>query len=172
MFHSVSCIALNEVQARSIANDLKAAGFRDSEISVLFPQPPREGTLVFEESTKAPEGAAIGAGTGGVLGGTLGWLVGIGTIAIPGLGPFIAAGPILAALGGAAAGAAVGGVTGSLVGLGVPEIEARTYERSLQEGKILISVHCATDEEVERATDVMLAASAHDISTPIHGAVN
>jgi hypothetical protein len=158
-------LASNESQAVRIATALEAAGFSPNDISVLFPD--RGGTrdLGHEKNTKAPEGAAAGAGTGGLLGGGLGWLVGIGSLAIPGLGPFIAAGPIMAALGGAAIGAAVGGMTGALVGLGIPEIEAKQYEAKLREGNILISVHTEDSDEKQRAVDIMKREGAHDISS-------
>src|SRR6188768_3300169 len=120
---------------------LRAAGYRNTDISVLFPE--NEGTKDFahEKGTKAPEGAATGAGTGVVLGGALGWLAGIGALAIPGVGPLIAAGPIMAALSGAALGGTVGGNTGALVGMGIPEFEAKKYEGKLKSGGSLISVH-------------------------------
>src|SRR6202158_3502993 len=117
-------IAKSESQAIVIADNLKAAGFSENDISVLFPDKTGTKDFAHEQNTKAPEGAVTGAGAGGVLGGALGWLVGIGALAIPGVGPFIAAGPILAALSGAAAGAALGGVTGALIGMGIPEYEA------------------------------------------------
>ena len=116
------------------------------------------------QTAEAPEGAATGAGTGGVLGGALGWLVGIGALAIPGLGPFIAAGPIMAALSGAAAGAALGGVTGALIGFGIPEYEAKRYEGKLKEGNLLISVHTDNSSERERAKTIFEEAGAEDIS--------
>src|ERR1700761_6949453 len=121
---------------------LKLAGFNSADISVLFPD--KEGTKEFahEKNTKAPEGAATGAGTGAVVGGTLGWLVGIGALAIPGVGPFIAAGPIMAALAGAGVGGTMGGITGALVGMGIPEFEAKRYEGMVKSGGILLSVHC------------------------------
>src|SRR5262245_52883329 len=141
MAKAVFGIAPSESQAVVIVERLRAAGFSNNDISVLFPA--RTGTKEFahEQHTKAPEGAATGAGTGGVLGGALGWLVGIGALAIPGLGPFIAAGPIMAALSGAAAGAALGGLAGALIGLGIPEYEAKRYEGKIKEGNVLISVH-------------------------------
>src|SRR6266481_2337771 len=127
---------------------LRAAGFSNNDVSVLFPD--KQGTKDFahEKETKAPEGAATGAGTGAVLGGGLGWLAGIGALAIPGLGPFIAAGPIMAALAGAGVGGTVGGLVGALVGMGIPEYEAKRYEGKLREGNILISVH--TEDRDER----------------------
>src|ERR1700732_4230208 len=125
---SVFCLARDEAQAVRIVDDLKAAGFSHNDISVLLPDKAGTKDFAHEQHTKAPEGAATGAGTGGVLGGALGWLVGIGALAIPGVGPFIAAGPIMAALAGAGVGAAVGGLTGALVGMGIPEYEAKRYE--------------------------------------------
>src|SRR5690606_35031450 len=118
-----------------------------------------------EKHSKAPEGAVTGAGAGGVLGGALGWLVGIGALALPGIGPFIAAGPIMAALGGAAVGATVGGITGALVGMGIPEFEAKRYEGKIRAGNILISVHSESGYETKRAKEVFEQAGAQDIST-------
>ena len=158
-------IASSEPQAARIATELEAAGFSRNDISVLFPDRTATRDFAHEKNTKLPEGAAAGAGTGGVLGGGLGWLVGIGSLAIPGLGPFIAAGPIMAALGGAAIGAAVGGLTGALVGMGIPEIEAKQYESKLREGNILISVHTESSEERDRAKEIFERAGAHDISS-------
>src|SRR5579862_8592133 len=134
---------------------LKQAGFRNTDISVLFPY--NEGTKDFatEKNTKAPEGTAAGAGTGAVIGGTLGWLAGIGALAIPGVGPFIAAGPIMAALAGVGVGGAVGGFTGALIGLGIPEYEAKRYEGRIQKGGILLSVHCDTSDEIKRAKNLL-----------------
>jgi hypothetical protein len=132
---------------------------------VLFPDKSGTRDFAHEHNTKAPEGAATGAGTGGVLGGALGWLVGMGSLAIPGLGPFIAAGPIMAALGGAAAGAALGGVTGALIGMGIPEYEAKQYEGKIKEGNILISVHSEDGTERSRAKTIFEKAGAEDISS-------
>src|SRR5947207_8427184 len=155
----------DEVSAGSAVDALKAAGFRNTDISVLFPE--NEGTKDFahEKNTKAPEGAATGAGTGALVGGTLGWLAGIGALAIPGIGPFIAAGPIVAALAGAGVGGTVGGLTGALVGMGIPEYEAKRYEGRLTEGGILLSVHCDTSEEIDRAKRVLERTGAEDISS-------
>lgn len=161
---SVFCIASSEPQAEQIANQLKAAGFPGNDISVLFPDKTGTRDFAHEQHTKAPEGAATGAGTGGVLGGGLGWLVGIGALAIPGVGPFIAAGPIMAALAGAAVGAAAGGITGALVGLGIPEYEAKQYEGKIREGNVLISVHAEDSEAVNRAKEIFKREGAHDIS--------
>jgi hypothetical protein len=144
---------------------LKNAGFQQSDVSVLLPENLGNREIATEKNTKAPEGATAGGGTGAVIGGTLGWLVGIGALAIPGLGPFIAAGPIMAALAGAGVGGAVGGVTGALVGMGIPEFEAKRYEGRLQKGGILVSVHCDTSEEVKRAKDILERTGAEDIST-------
>jgi len=162
---SVLCIADSEARAITITDRLKAAGFSNNDISVLFPD--KRGTKDFahEQHTKAPEGAATGGVTGGVLGGALGWLAGIGALAIPGVGPFIAAGPIMAALGGAAVGGAVGGIAGALIGLGIPEYEAKRYEGKIREGNILISVHSEDHEESKRAKEIFTEAGASDIST-------
>src|SRR6478672_11152000 len=141
MEKAVFCIAKTEAQATSIVDQLKTAGFSNNDISVLLPDKSGTKDFAHEQHTKAPEGAATGAGTGGVLGGVFGWLVGIGALAIPGLGPFIAAGPIMAALSGAAAGAAIGGISGALIGMGIPEVEAKQYESKIKDGNILISVH-------------------------------
>ena len=158
-------IATSEPQAARIATALETSGFSPNDISVLFPDRGATRDFAHEKNTKAPEGAAAGAGTGGILGGGLGWLVGIGSLAIPGLGPFIAAGPIMAALGGAAIGAAVGGFTGALVGMGIPELEAKQYEAKLREGNILISVHTEDSDERERAKSVLEREGARDISS-------
>ena len=161
---SVLCIASSEPQVERIANQLKAAGFSGNDISVLFPDKTGTRDFAHEQHTKAPEGAATGAGTGGILGGGLGWLVGIGALAIPGVGPFIAAGPIMAALAGAAVGAAAGGITGALVGLGIPEYEAKQYEGKIREGNMLISVHAEDSKAVDKAKEIFKREGAHDIS--------
>ena len=162
---SVICIAKSENQATRIVEDLRTAGFTGNDISVLFPD--KEGTRDFahEQHTKAPEGATTGAVSGGVLGGVLGWLAGIGTLAIPGLGPFIAAGPIMAALSGAAVGATALGLAGALVGWGFPEYEAKRYEGKIRGGNILIAVHTDDREQVKRAKDIFERGGAEDIST-------
>src|SRR3954464_12924794 len=138
---SVFCLAHDEAQACNIVGELQNAGFSNNDISVLLPDKGSTREFAHEKGTKAPEGAVTGAGTGGVLGGVLGWLVGIGSLAIPGLGPFVAAGPLMAARRGAAVGATAGGVIGALVGMGIPEYEAKRYEGRLREGRILIAVH-------------------------------
>lgn len=144
---------------------LQDEGFASSDVSILLPENlgPRE--LVTRKETKAPEGTATGAGSGAVIGGALGWLAGIGALAIPGLGPFIAAGPIMAALAGIGAGGVVGGVVGGLIGLGIPEFEAKRYEARLRKGGILLSVHCDTSEEIKRAKNVLEQTGAEDIAT-------
>jgi hypothetical protein len=164
MAKAVFCLARTEAQAITIVNELKAAGFSHNDISVLFPDTSGTKDFAHDQQTKAPEGAATGAGTGGLLGGAFGWLVGIGALAIPGLGPFIAAGPIVAALSGAAAGAALGGITGALIGLGIPEYEAKRYEGRIKEGNILISVHTEDSTEVARAKAIFERAGAEDIA--------
>jgi hypothetical protein len=162
---SVFCIATSFGQAEQIVDRLKNAGFSNNDVSALFPD--KEGTRDFahEKGTKAPEGAATGAGSGAVLGGVLGWLAGIGALAIPGVGPFVAAGPILAALGGAAVGGTVGGITGALIGMGIPEYEAKRYEGKIREGGILISVHTDNSDEVKRAKEIFEQAGAQNIAT-------
>lgn len=146
-------------------DQLKEASFSNNDISVLFPDKGTSRDFAHEKNTKAPEGAIAGAGTGGVVGGALGWIVGIGALAIPGVGPFIAAGPILAALSGAAIGAAAGGIAGGLIGLGIPELEAKRYEGKVKEGNILLSVHTENSVEIKRATEIFTKAGAHDICT-------
>ena len=162
---SVFGIYRDQASAENGVDALKAAGFSNNDISALFPQ--KEGTKDFahEKSTKAPEGATTGAGTGALLGGGLGWLVGIGALAIPGLGPFIAAGPIMAALAGAGVGGAVGGLTGALVGMGLPEYEAKRYEGRVKDGGILLSVNSDTSEEIKRAKEILERTGAQDISS-------
>jgi hypothetical protein len=154
------------VAVENATDSLIRAGFPAADISVLLPEslggPKDMGT---EKATKAPEGAAAGVTTGGVIGGTLGVLAGVGLLAIPGLGPFIAAGPIMAGLAGLGVGGAVGGVTGALIGMGIPEFEAKRYEGRLQKGGILLSVHCDTSEEINRAKEVLKATGAEDVSS-------
>jgi hypothetical protein len=164
MSNAVFGIATSEAQAGNIVSQLKAAGFSGNDVSVLFPDKVGSTDFAHEHHTKAPEGAAAGAGAGGMLGGALGWLAGIGTLAIPGLGPFIAAGPIMAALSGAAVGAAVGGITGALIGMGIPEYEAKRYEARVKEGNILISAHAADSRRKDTAKTIFEQAGAEDIS--------
>ena len=171
MKKAVMCIVQNQTDAEAIVGRLQSAGFASNDISVLFPN--KQGTKDFahEHNTKAPEGAVAGAGAGGVLGGTLGLLAGIGALAIPGLGPFIAAGPLLAALSGAAAGATVGGIAGALVGMGIPEIEAKRYEGKIKGGNLLISVHTESSDEVKRAEEIFKGARAEDICSTSEASV-
>lgn len=162
---SVICIANSEAQAAGIVGCLKDEGFSNNDISVLFPDKAGTRDFAHQKATKAPEGAATGAGTGAVLGGALGWLAGIGALAIPGVGPFVAAGPIAAALSGAAVGGTVGGITGALIGMGIPEYEAKRYEGKLKDGGILISVHTEDSDEAKCAKEIFQRAGAQDIST-------
>ena len=161
----VYCIAKNDGQAIRIAHRLRDAGFAPSDISVLAPDGSGVRDLAHQNSTKAPEGAAVGAGTGALLGGAVGWLAGIGLLAVPGVGPLIAAGPILATLSGLALGGTVGGMTGSLIGMGIPEYEAKQYEGKLRQGQILISVHTETSEESAKVREIFNDEDAEDIST-------
>ena len=158
-------LVANQAEAEALVKDLQVAGFSSNDISALFPD--RSGTRDFahEQHTKAPEGAVAGVGAGGALGGTLGLLVGIGALAIPGLGPFIAAGPILAALSGAAAGAALGGIAGALIGMGIPEVEAKQYEGKIKDGNILISIHTESSDDEFRARKTLERHNATDIVT-------
>jgi outer membrane lipoprotein SlyB len=165
MSQAVFCIAKTEGQAQRIVVDLKSGGFSNNDISVLFPDKTGTRDFAHEHNTKAPEGTATGAGLGGLLGGTLGWLAGIGSLAIPGVGPFIAAGPIMAALGGAAVGASVGGITGALIGMGIPEFEAKRYEGRIKEGNYLISVHTEDSSQRSKAKEIFERAGADDISS-------
>lgn len=153
------------VSAEGAVDTLKAAGFRNSDISVLFPENTGTKDFAHEKNTKAPEGAATGAGTGALLGGGLGWLVGIGALAIPGLGPFIAAGPIVAALAGAGAGGAIGGLTGALVGMGIPEYEAKRYEGRVKDGGMLLSVHSDDSQWTKKAKEILERTGAEDVSS-------
>lgn len=168
---SVVGLVTSRANAEQVVIELQRAGFVGADISVLFPDNTGTKDFAHEQHTKAPEGAATGAGAGGVVGGTLGLLAGIGALAIPGVGPLIAAGPIMAALSGAAAGAVVGGLSGALIGLGIPEIEAKQYEGKLREGNILLSVHVDTGGERDRAKDVLKANGAYDIVTVSHAKV-
>jgi hypothetical protein len=144
---------------------LREAGFRSTDISVLFPENVGTKDFAHQKGTKAPEGATAGGGTGAVIGGTLGWLTGIGALAIPGLGPFIAAGPIMAALAGAGVGGAVGGIAGALLGLGIPEYEAKRYQGRITKGGILLSVHSDDSAWTKRAKDILQRTGAEDISS-------
>src|ERR1019366_7143674 len=149
----------------SSVDALKTAGFRNTDISVLFPENVGSKDFAVKKGTKAPEGASAGAGIGAVLGGGLGWLVGIGALAIPGLGPFIAAGPIVAAIAGAGVGGAVGGITGALIGMGIPEYEAKRYEGRVKDGGILLSVHSDSSEWTKKAKEILERTGAQDIAS-------
>ena len=165
MKRSVLCLVDTETQADAIVAKLRSTGFSDNDISVLFPDKGTTRDFAHKKETKMPEGATIGASTGGAIGGTIGLLAGIGALAIPGLGPFIAAGPIIAGLSGGAIGAGVGGLTGALVGLGIPEYEAKRYEGKVKEGGILISVHSESNNETHSAKVIFKEEGAHDISS-------
>ncbi len=162
---SVFCLSMDEGQAIRIVDRLKNAGFGNNDISVLLPDKSSTREFAHEKGTKAPEGAITGVGAGGVLGGALGWLAGIGALAIPGVGPLIAAGPIMAALSGAAVGAATGGIVGSLVGMGIPEYEAKRYQNRVREGRILIAVHSENADQTRSAKQIFEDSGAEDIAT-------
>jgi hypothetical protein len=162
----------NRASAEAAVDQLTAAGFSNQDISVLMPDSASSREFATEKNTKLPEGTTTGVGVGGAVGGTLGLLAGIGALAIPGVGPLIAAGPIMATLAGVGAGGAVGGFVGALVGLGIPEYEAKRYEGRVKEGGILLSVHCDTSEEVSRAKNLLKAAGAEDVSSAGEKAVS
>lgn len=164
MTNAVFGTAESEDVARQIVDDLKSRGIVPENISALFPEKSSSQNFAEEQNTKLPEGASTGAGVGGLLGGSLGWLVGVGSLAIPGLGPFVAAGPIMAALSGAAAGAAVGGLTGALIGLGIPEHEVKHYEEKLGEGSILLSVQASSAAEAEQVKQIFERDGASDVA--------
>jgi hypothetical protein len=153
------------LQAASIIADLETAGFAEDEISVVLPDESGAREFAHDVSSKAPEGAAAGAGTGGILGGAMGFLAGIGAVAIPGLGLLIAAGPIMGALSGAAAGAAVGGLAGGLVGYGIPEFEAKLYDGKVRSGSVLLAVHVDDSGEETQAKEIFTAGGAENLST-------
>lgn len=155
----------DQLTAEDAVDSLRDAGFRSTDISVLFPD--NQGTKDFahEKHTKAPEGAVAGGSSGMVIGGTLGWLAGIGALAIPGIGPFVAAGPIMGMLGGIGVGGAIGGITGALIGLGIPEYEAKRYEGRIRRGGILLSVHCDNKEWASRAKAILHSSAAEDVSS-------
>lgn len=163
MTKAVYCLADNETQAEQILDGLQSAGLPNSDVSVLWPDSTNRFGLTHENETKAPEGATTGATTGGVLGGVLGLLAGIGALAIPGLGPLVAAGPIMGLLSGAAVGATVGGITGALIGLGIPEYEAKRYEDGLRNGSVLISCRCHDDEQAKACEELFKRSGASDV---------
>src|SRR4051812_31113844 len=155
----------NRNQAEAAVDRIAAAGFTYNDISVLLPDSQSSKEFAHEKNTKAPEGTTTGVAAGGAIGGTLGLLAGVGSLAIPGLGPFIAAGPIMGALAGLGVGGAVGGIVGALVGMGIPEYEAKRYEGRIKDGGLLLSVHCDTSEEVTRAKDLLKQTGAEDIAS-------
>lgn len=154
----------DRIAAEESVQHLRNAGFRSADVSILFAD--NQGTKDFahEKNSKAPEGAATGGVAGGIAGGVLGWLTGIGALAIPGLGPLIVAGPIVAALAGAGAVGTLGGIIGGLAGLGIPEYEAKRYEGRVREGGVLLSVHCDNRDWVRRAKDVLRETGAQEIA--------
>ena len=162
---SVFCIATSRDQADQIVDRLKSSGFFTNDISAMFADTHTSRDFAHEKHTKAPEGALAGAGTGGALGGALGWMLGMGSLGVLGMGPFVAAGPIMAALSGAAIGATVGSIAGGLIGLGIPEIEAKRYEGKLKSGNILLSVHTENADQVALAKDIFAALGAQDVCT-------
>ena len=162
----------SRAQAERAVDSIATAGFTHNAISVLLPDSQSSKEFAHEKNTKAPEGATAGATTGGAVGGTLGLLAGIGALAIPGVGPFIAAGPIMAALAGVGVGGAVGGLIGALVGMGIPEYEAKRYEGRVKDGGILLSVHCNSSDEVSKAKGMLKGTGAEDISSAGEKAVS
>ena len=152
-------------RAERAVDELVAAGFDNADVSVLIADNQSSKDFAHEKQTKAPEGATTGVTAGGTIGGTLGLLAGIGALAIPGVGPFIAAGPIMGALAGVGVGGAVGGLVGALVGMGIPEYEAKRYEGRVKEGGVLLSVHCDTSEDITRAKDILKRTGANDIAS-------
>src|SRR6478735_2044516 len=164
MKKAVIGIVETQIKAERIVDQLQQRGVASGDVSVLFPDKRGSKDFAHEHHTKAPEGAIAGVGAGGVVGGTLGLLAGIGALAIPGVGPLIAAGPLMAALSGAAAGATVGGIAGGLIGLGIPEYEAKTYEGKIRDGNILIAVHTDNGDAEKRAKQILESNGAHDIA--------
>jgi len=158
-------------RAEAAVGSIRDAGFAATDVAILMPETLSNREVGTEKATKGPEGTTAGATSGAVIGGVLGWLVGIGSLAIPGLGPFIAAGPIVAALAGVGVGGAVGGLTGGLIGLGIPEYEAKRYEGRLTQGGVLLSVHCDTSQEIDRAKAILEATGAEDISSTTESSV-
>ncbi|GDY14259.1 membrane protein [Planctomycetota bacterium] len=171
MATSVYCLATTEAQTKRIVDRLREASFESDDVSVLFPDQGTSRDFAHEKNTKAPEGTAVGVSAGGLVGGTLGWLIGIGSLAIPGVGPFIAAGPILAALSGAAVGAAVGGISGALIGMGMPEYEAKRYEGKIHQGRILISVHSTNGDQIATVKRIFTDEGAEDIASSSEASV-
>jgi hypothetical protein len=159
-------------QAERAVDTLVSERFSNADVSVLMPDTQSSRDFAHEKHTKAPEGTTTGAAAGGTIGGTLGLLAGIGTLAIPGVGPFIAAGPIMGALAGLGVGGAVGGLVGTLVGMGIPEYEAKRYEGRVKEGGVLLSVHCDTADETARAKETLKRTGAADVASAGEEAVS
>src|SRR5205814_2804088 len=155
----------DRAQVEQAVDALRSAGFRNSDVSVLLPDNVGTKDFAHKKETKAPEGTTAGGASGAVVGGALGWLAGIGALAIPGVGPFIAAGPIMGALAGVGVGGAVGGLIGALTGMGIPEYEAKRYEGRVREGGILLSVHCDSSDWVKRGKDILKNTGAQDVSS-------
>jgi len=151
---------------------LKHEGFRDTDVSVLLQENPGTKDLATEKATKAPEGAVTGAGSGAIIGGVLGWLAGAGALSIPGLGPFLVAGPFLTTLAGIGVGGALGGLSGALLGLGIPEYEAKRYQGRIEKGGILVSVHCDSSNWVNKAKNLLNSTGAEDISSTTESAAD
>lgn len=164
MSNTVYCITKDYMVAESIVAELRMANYSNNSISILFSDKDTMNDFVYENNTKAPEGATVGSSLGMGLGAALGWLVGIGTIAVPGVGAFVAAGPIMAALSGAAVGAASGGITGAIIGLGIPEYEAKRYEGKINGGAALISVKTENDKQVDFVKSIYKKYHAEDIA--------
>jgi hypothetical protein len=167
MAKGVFCLATSELQAEGIINDLRLSGYAAGDISVLWPDTSAHIGMEPTISNKSAEGAAVGATTGGIIGGILGWLASVGTLPIPGIGPFLAAGPVVAALSGAALVGTVGGVSGALVGLGVPELQVQRYEQGLRDGRILIAVHTEDGEQAKRVENIFRTAGASSVCSTI-----
>jgi hypothetical protein len=163
--HATIGIYQTREQVENAVDRLEAAGFRTADISVIMPDNVGTKDFAHEKNTKAPEGAAAGAATGAVVGGAMGWLVGIGALFIPGIGPFVAAGPLVAAISGVGVGGVIGGLSGALIGMGIPEYEAKRYEGLIKGGKMLLSVHTDDGEWAARAKDILTASGADDISS-------
>jgi hypothetical protein len=165
MKNAVYCLAENQTQVEFIVNALKSSGFPNTQISVLFPDKSGTHDFAHEKNTKLPEGAAAGGAAGMGAGAILGWLAGMGSLAIPGIGPFIAAGPIMATLGGAALGGATGGLVGGLVGMGIPEYEAKLFDGKIRSGNILISAHTEKGDQEKKIREIYARAGATDIKS-------
>lgn len=162
---SVFGIFPNDIELERAIEKLRIAGFRSTDISILLPDNPGVREFAHQKGSKAPEGATAGAGSGAIIGGALGWLAGVGALAIPGLGPFIAAGPIMGLLGGMGIGGAVGGLTGSLIGLGIPEYEAKRYEGRIRTGGLLVSVHCDNSDWADTAKTILVQTGGEDVAS-------